>query len=104
MMREVFKEKGQPISGVCPDAKVDHAIMDLRVDLDLMTFWLVGDRLPGTSSAILGDFILRRAHMDGQVTSSLPFPLLNFAVNLRRLSVTCDKIGIELEIGESFIL
>ena len=90
MMREVFKEKGQPISGVCPDAKVDHAIMDLRVDLDLMTFWLVGDRLPGTSSAILCHFFLKRAHVDSLIASLLPLLLLNCAVNLWRLSVTLN--------------
>jgi len=58
VMRKIFKEKGQPISGVRPDAKVDHAVMDSRVDLDLRKFWPVGDRLPRSPSAVFRDFIL----------------------------------------------
>ena len=58
VMRKIFEEKGQPISGVRPDAKVDHAVMDSRVDLDLRKFWPVGDRLPRSPSAVFRDFIL----------------------------------------------
>ena len=58
VMRKIFKEKGQPISGVRPDAKVDHAVMDSRVDLDLRKFWPVGDRLPRSPSAVFREFIL----------------------------------------------
>ena len=104
MMREVFKEKRQPFCGVSTHAKVDNPIMDFRVEIDLVALWLVGDRLPRTASAILCDFILRRAHMDDLIASPLPLLLLNFPVNFRRPSLTRDKVGVELQIGQSLVL
>ena len=104
MMREVFKEKRQPFCGVSTHAKVDNPIMDFRVEIDLVALWLVGDRLPRTASAILCDFILRRAHMNDLIPSPLPLLLLNFAVHLWRLSVPRNKVGVKLEIGEALIL
>ncbi len=104
MVLEIFKEKGQPPGGISTHAKIDKPTMDFRIDFNLVTFWLGGDRLPGTPSAILGNFIFCCAHMDELIASPLPLRLLNSAVNLWRLSLTRDKVGVKLKIGEAFIL
>lgn len=104
MMREIFKEKGQPSGGISTHAEVDNPIMDFRVEIDLVALWLVGDRLPRTASAILCDFILRRAHMNGLVASPLPLSFFDPAINLGRLPLTNDEIGVKLEIEEALIL
>jgi len=82
MMREIFKEKRQPLCGVCTHPKVDKPLMNFSVDLNLIPLWLGGDRLPRPPSTVLCDFLLKRAHVDELVASSSPFLLLNFAVHL----------------------
>jgi len=100
---EIFKQKGQPLCRICPDAKVDHPVVDFRIDLNLITLWLVGDRLTGPSSAIFGDFVLCRAHMNGLIASPLPFSFFNSAIYLGRLALTSNKIGTKLEIRQALI-
>ena len=104
MMREILKEERQPLCGVCAHTEIDNPIVNLGIDLNLITLRLGGDRLPRPPSAVLGDFILRRARMNDLVASASPFFFLNFTVNFGRLSVTRNKVGVKLEIGEAFIL
>ena len=104
MMREIFKEKRQPLCSVCTHGEVDSAIMDFRVDLNIISLWLVGDRLPRTASAEFCNFILSRAYLNDVVRSPFPLFLVNSAINLGRLAITSDEIGVELKISQSFIL
>ena len=103
MVLEILKQKGQPICGVCAHAEIDHPIMNLGIDLNLITLRLVGDRLPGAPSAIFGDFVLCRAHMNGLIASPLPFSFFNSAIYLGRLALTSNKIGTKLEIRQALI-
>lgn len=96
---EIFKQKSQPICGVCAHTEIDHPIMNLGIDLNLMPLWLVGDRLTGAPSAILGHLVLCRSDMDHLMTSSLPFALFDSTINLGRFSLAGNEMSIELEIG-----
>lgn len=99
MVLEVLKEKGEPLRGVCAHAEIDHSVVDLGVDFDLIALWLVGDRLAWSPSAIFRNFIFGRPHMDNLIGSSKPFRLFDPTINLGRLSLARDKVRIELEIG-----
>ena len=101
---EIFKQKSQPLCRICPDAKVDHPVVDFRIDLNLITLRFIGDRLPRASSAVFGDFVLCRAHMNGFIASPLPLSFFNSTVYLGRLALTSNKIGTKLEIRQALIL
>lgn len=73
--------------------------MNFRIDLNLIAFRLVGDRLPRTSSAVLCHFVFDRTDVDDLMHRSLPLVLFDPAIDLRRLSLTYNEIGVELEIG-----
>ena len=73
--------------------------MDLGVDFDFIALWLIGDRLPRPSSAILRNFIFYSADVDDLIGSSLPLTFFNSAVDFRWLSLLDNKICVELEIG-----
>lgn len=104
MMREIFKEKGQPSGGISTHPEVDNSLMNFSIDLNLISLWLGGDRLPGSASAVFCNFILSRAHLNDVVRSPFPLFLVNSAINLGRLAITSDEIGVELKVRQSFIL
>lgn len=98
MVREILKEERQPLRGVCAHAEIDNPIMNLGIDLNLITLRLGGDRLPRPPSAILGDFVTARPYVDGLIASAFPFLLLDLPVNLGWPSLASDKIRVELHI------
>ena len=96
MVLEVLQQKCQRFRGIRAHTKVDDAIMNRRINLNSIALRLVGDRLSGSSSAIFGDFTLRRANLDYLMARSLPLIFLNAAINIGRFSFPRDEIGVEL--------
>ncbi len=77
--------------------------MNLGIDFDFIPLWLIGDRLPRTSSAVLRHFVFGRPHIYNLMSGSLPFSLFDSTVNLRRISLTNDKLSVKLPVGEALL-
>lgn len=104
VMLEVLEQQGQPLRGVCADTKINDPIVNLGVDLNFISLRLVGDRLPRTSSAVLGHFVFCRPHINHLMRGSLPFGFFDSTIDLGRTSLSDNKVSIKLQVGEAFFV
>ncbi len=104
MMREIFEEQRDPSCGVYTDSKIDKSLMNFGIELDCKAFWLGGDRLPTTSSTIFGDGLGDGANVEHLIPGPFPLSWLNAAINSGWWPFPSDKRGVELEVGEAFLL
>lgn len=99
VMGKILEQKGKPAGRVGAHREVDIPSMDLGIDIDIEFLRLGGDRLPRSSSAILGDLGPVCAHMENGAAGALPLRFFYPAVDLGRFSLPGDEIRIEMKIG-----
>jgi hypothetical protein len=104
VMLEILEQKSQPLRGIRAHAKIDDPIVDCGVNLYIISFRLVGDRLPRSTSPIFGNFILHSPDVNDFIASPSPLFFFNTAIDLWRLSLARDEIGIELQVGQALVL